>query len=144
MEENGLVVLTEEYLMSKISTSSWGGTRKSPYAFTELGIYSLMMVLKGDLAVKQSKKLIRLFKKLKDFAIQIQNVLPSTELQTLAIQTQNNSEDIRKIKQIMVTHDELSVIIKDFTNPNLKKDYLLYNIMGKSLKLIWHTPKSIP
>lgn len=27
----------------------------------------------------------------------------------------------------MVTHDELSVIIKDFTNPNLKKDYLLYN-----------------
>ncbi len=114
-------------LMSKISTSSWGGTRKNPYAFTELGIYSLMMVLKGDLAVKQSKKLIRLFKKLKDFAIQIQNVLPSTELQTLAIQTQNNSEDIRKIKQQMVTHDELSVVIKDFTDPNLKKDYLLYN-----------------
>lgn len=27
----------------------------------------------------------------------------------------------------MVTHDELSVVIKDFTNPNLKKDYLLYN-----------------
>jgi hypothetical protein len=64
---------------------------------------------------------------LKDFAIQIQNVLPSTELQALAIQTQNNSEDIRKIKQQMVTHDELSVVIKDFTDPNLKKDYLLYN-----------------
>jgi hypothetical protein len=64
-------------LMSKISTSNRGGTRKLPYAFTELGTYSLMMVLKGDLAVKQSKKLIRFFKKLKDFAIQIQNVLPS-------------------------------------------------------------------
>ena len=113
--------------MSKFSTSSWGGTRKRPYAFTELGIYSLMMVLKGDLAVKQSKKLIRLFKKLKDFAFQIQNVLPSTELQALAIQTQNNSEDIRQIKQQMVTHDELSVVIKDFTDPNFKKDYLLYN-----------------
>lgn len=122
--------LTEnEYrnLISKFSTSSWGGTRKLPYAFTELGIYSLMMVLKGDLAVKQSKKLIRLFKKLKDFAIQIQNVLPSTELQVLAIQTQNNAEDIRQIKQQMVTRDELSVVIKDFTDPNIKKDYLFYN-----------------
>ncbi|MBO7459397.1 MAG: ORF6N domain-containing protein [Bacteroidales bacterium] len=50
-------------LKSKFSTSSWGGARKRPYAFTELGIYSLMTVLKGDLAVDQSKKLIKLFKK---------------------------------------------------------------------------------
>ena len=32
-------------LMSKKSTSSWGGTRKLPYAFTEQGIYMLMTVL---------------------------------------------------------------------------------------------------
>jgi hypothetical protein len=114
-------------LMSKFSTSSWGGKRKCPYAFTELGIYSLMMVLKGDLAVKQSKTLIRLFKKLKDFAIQIQNVLPSAELQVLALQTQNNTEDIRQMKQQMVTRDELSIVIKDFTDPAIKKDYLFYN-----------------
>ena len=38
-------------LISKFSISRWGGTRKLPYAFTELGIYSLMMVLEGDLAV---------------------------------------------------------------------------------------------
>ncbi len=114
-------------LISKFSTSSWGGTRKRPYAFTELGIYSLMMVLKGELAVKQSKTLIRLFKKLKDFAIQIQNVLPSTEFQVLALQTQNNTEDIRQMKQQMVTRDELSVVIKDFTDPNIRKDYLFYN-----------------
>jgi hypothetical protein len=114
-------------LISKFSTSSWGGTRKRPYAFTELGIYSLMMVLKGELAVKQSKTLIRLFKKLKDVAIQIQNVLPNTEFQVLALQTQNNTEDIRQMKQQMVTRDELSMVIKDFTDPKIKKDYLLYN-----------------
>ena len=28
-------------------TSSWGGTRKMPFAFTEQGIYMLMTVLKG-------------------------------------------------------------------------------------------------
>lgn len=39
--------------MSKNLTSSWGGRRKLPYAFTEQGIYMLMTVLKGDLAVQQ-------------------------------------------------------------------------------------------
>jgi hypothetical protein len=34
-------------LMWKNSTSSWGGTRKLPYAFTEQEIYMLMTVLKG-------------------------------------------------------------------------------------------------
>ena len=51
-----------EILMSQNVISSWGGRRKLPNAFTEQGIYMLMTVLKGDLATKQSKKLIRLFK----------------------------------------------------------------------------------
>jgi hypothetical protein len=38
-------------LMCKNFTSRWGGTRKMPYAFTEQGIYMLMTVLKGELAV---------------------------------------------------------------------------------------------
>lgn len=116
-----------QILRSKFSTSRWGGTRYPPYAFTEEGIYMLMMVLKGDLAVKQSKKLVKLFKRMKNFIVQLQNVLPTSEVRALAIETQNNTEDIRQIKQQMVTHDELSVVIKDFTDPNLKKDYLLYN-----------------
>ena len=51
-------------LRSKISTSSWGGVRYKPYAFTEQGIYMLMTVLKSDLAVRQSKILIRTFKQM--------------------------------------------------------------------------------
>ena len=56
-----------EILRSKILTSSWGGSRYKPYAFTEQGIYMLMTVLKGDLAVTQSKMLIRTFKEMKHF-----------------------------------------------------------------------------
>lgn len=41
--------------------------KKMPNAFTEQGIYMLMTVLKGDLAVEQSKTLIRLFKEMKDY-----------------------------------------------------------------------------
>ena len=56
-------------LRSKNLTSSWGGTRYNPYVFTESGIYMLMTVLKGDLAISQSKALIRLFKQMKDYLI---------------------------------------------------------------------------
>ena len=83
-----------------------------------------MTVLKGELAVSQSKKLIRLFKKMKDFIVQLQNVLPDSEIRMLAIQTQNNTEDIRQIKQQV---NDLTVVVNDFTDPNIKKDYLFYN-----------------
>nr|WP_290722525.1 hypothetical protein [Fibrobacter sp. UBA2449] len=42
-------------------------SRSNPYVFTEQGIYMLMTVLKGDLAVQQSMALIRLFKQMKDY-----------------------------------------------------------------------------
>ena len=105
-------------------TETRGGRQYLPYAFTEQGIYMLMTVLKGELAVSQSKKLIRLFKKMKDFFVQLQNVLPDSEIRMLAIQTQNNTEDIRQIKQQV---NDLTVVVKDFTDPNIKKDYLFYN-----------------
>ena len=55
-------------LRSKFLTSSWGGKRYKPYAFTEQGIYMLMTVLKGDLAVTQSKMIA--FEVLEPFLIQ--------------------------------------------------------------------------
>ena len=59
-----------EYLRSKFSTTNISTMSRSlPYAFTEQGIYMLMTVLKGELAVKQSKTLIRLFKQMKDFVL---------------------------------------------------------------------------
>ena len=37
-----------ESLISQIVTSSWGGTRKLPFAFTEHGVMMLSCVLKSD------------------------------------------------------------------------------------------------
>lgn len=45
---------SNDNLRSKKSTSSWGGARYAPYAFTEQGIYMLMTVLKGERATAQS------------------------------------------------------------------------------------------
>ena len=69
-EEDFMFQLTQgefQNLRCKNFTSSWGGQRYLPYAFTEQGIYMLMTVLKGELAVKQSKKLIRLFKQMRQY-----------------------------------------------------------------------------
>lgn len=55
---------------SKILTLNKGrgsNIKYAPYAFTEQGIYMLMTVLKGELAVTQSKMLIRTFKEMKHF-----------------------------------------------------------------------------
>ena len=60
----------QELSRSKFSTLHKGrgsNIKYSPYAFTEQGIYMLMTVLKGDLAVIQSKRLIRTFKEMKHF-----------------------------------------------------------------------------
>ena len=114
-------------LMSKFSTSRWGGTRKLPYAFTEQGIYMLMTVLKGELAVRQSKALILLFKQMKDYLIQSQNVSLAPEMLKLSLQTQANTDDIRQIRQQMITRDDLSIVIKDFMLPDIKRDLLFYN-----------------
>ena len=64
-----------ENLMSQNVISSWGGRRKLPNAFTEQGIYMLMTVLRGDLAIRQSKILIRLFKTMKDFIIEREHLI---------------------------------------------------------------------
>lgn len=58
-------ILRSKNLTSK--TENRGGRRYMPYAFTEQGIYMLMTVLKGELAVAQSKILIRMFKEMKHF-----------------------------------------------------------------------------
>ncbi|MBR1402972.1 MAG: ORF6N domain-containing protein [Treponema sp.] len=55
-------------LRSKFLTANYSKmSRVLPYAFTEQGIYMLMTVLKGELAVTQSKMLIRMFKEMKHF-----------------------------------------------------------------------------
>ena len=116
-----------ENLISKKSTSSWGGRRKLSYAFTEQGIYMLMTVLRGELAVKQSKALIRMFKQMKDFIIENQDFIGSKELVQIAIQTNQNTKDIAKIKSQMATKEDLKKVMDNFIDPETYKHFLLMN-----------------
>jgi len=48
-------------LISQFAISSWGGTRKLPFAFTELGATMLSSVLKSDVAIEASILVVRAF-----------------------------------------------------------------------------------
>ena len=119
-----------ENLISKKSTSSWGGRRKLPYAFTEQGIYMLMTVLRGELAVKQSKALIRMFKQMKDFIVENQDFISSKELVQIAIQTNQNTNDIARIDSkinTLATKEDLKKVMDNFIDPETYKHFLLMN-----------------
>ena len=119
-----------ENLRCKNFTSSWGGPRYLPNAFTEQGIYMLMTVLRGELAVKQSKALIRLFKQMKDFIIENQDFIGSKELVQIAIQTNKNTHDIAKINDTistLATKEDLKKVMDNFIDPDTYKHFLLMN-----------------
>ena len=70
-----------EYLRCKNCTANISSkSRYNPHVFTEQGLYMLMTVLKGPLAVKQSKALIRTFKKMKDYILENLNLIGQKEL----------------------------------------------------------------
>lgn len=106
--------------------------RFMPYAFTEQGIYMLMTVLKGELATKQSKALIRVFKEMKDFIIDNRSLIGNKELVQLSVQTTQNMADIAEIKQNMATKADLAKVIHDFTNPQTRREFLILN--GESVE----------
>jgi uncharacterized membrane-anchored protein YjiN (DUF445 family) len=55
-----------EILRSQIVTSSWGGRRNLPYAFTEQGVAMLSSVLNSDRAVQVNIAIMRAFVKLRE------------------------------------------------------------------------------
>ena len=96
-----------------------------PYVFTEQGIYMLMTVLKGDIAVKQSKALIRIFKGMKDYILENRYLNSYTDIIDLALKTEHNKEEIKRIKT------ELKVIHK-YLDAGYNKEVLILN--GKQVE----------
>ena len=120
---------SEDLVMSKNLTSrnnnffagQKGGTRKLPYAFTEQGIYMLMTVLKGEIAVQQSIKLVRLFKRMKDYISESNNLIDVSQMFALI----NTVYDNRR--RLGVAEEKLDVVMGYFMDPLKYKDFALLN-----------------
>mgnify|MGYP000784466264 CR=1 FL=1 len=120
----------DEILKSQIATSSWGGKRKLPYAFTEQGIYMLATVLRGELAEQQSIFIMRAFREMRHYIRQNQQFVTQSEMHLISARVSEISaqmsnmadrqkkaeQDIRGIQKNIDTLSENFVSDKDFKN----------------------------
>lgn len=70
--EDFMFQLTEKEFKDLIfqnGTSSWGGTRKLPYAFTEQGVAMLSSVLKSERAILVNIHIIRVFTRMRELLL---------------------------------------------------------------------------
>ena len=103
-----------------------------------------MTVPKGELEVKKSKALSRTFKQMKDYVVENQGLIGKREFLQRSMQITSNvvkmqdlSRNIRAVEEQvaevvdtlnnMVHKSELSELILDLSNPQLKYGFLLLN-----------------
>ena len=94
-------------LKCHFGTSSWGGKRKLPFAYTEQGVYMLATVLNKPLAVKQSIAIIRLFKSMKDYIVNNKSLLTHDEALSLALDNRKEISSINTKLTSMATKDDI-------------------------------------
>ena len=111
-------------MKSQNATSSWGGNRRLPYAFSEHGILQLANVLKSERASQVSIQIIEVFVKLRDFLLT--NLNWKLELEEI-------KKKFKRVPEIVERNKKKAKAKKEIIE-NFKKLY-------KSLP---HTEKKIP
>ncbi len=102
----GYIVELNDYewqnLKSKFSTSSWGGKRKLPKAFTEKGLYMLATILKSKRATEATIAIIETFTKIRNLTKNLKTLSEITD-------KQKQKELIKKSGEIIseIIDDEL-------------------------------------
>ena len=88
-----------ENLRYQIGTSSWGGTRYMPMAFTEQGVAMLSSILNSKTAIEVNIRIIRVFTKMKEYALTHKEIL--LQLAKLEKEVKGNSSDIENIFMVL-------------------------------------------
>jgi ORF6N domain len=84
-----IVMKDQPNLKSQIVTSSWGGTRKLPYAFTEQGVAMLSGVVNSDKAINMNIAIMRAF----------------VDVRKILLKQSNINEQLTEIKERIGEHD---------------------------------------
>lgn len=88
-----------ENLRSQVGTSSWGGTRYMPMAFTEQGVAMLSSILNSKTAIEVNIRIIRVFTKMREYALTHKEIL--LQLSKLEKEVKGNSKDIENIFMVL-------------------------------------------
>ncbi|MCA6451314.1 MAG: ORF6N domain-containing protein [Chitinophagaceae bacterium] len=83
-------------LKSQIVTSSWGGVRKLPYAFTEHGVTMLAGILRSEKAIVMNITIVRAFIALRQMAMQYKELA-----EKLAQLENSNHQQFKEIYQAL-------------------------------------------
>ena len=86
-------------MKSQNATSSWGGRRKLPNAFTEQGVAMLSSILNSDTAIEVNIRIIRVFTKMRAYALTHKEIL--LQLSKLEKEVIGNSNDIENIFMVL-------------------------------------------
>ncbi|WP_375605421.1 ORF6N domain-containing protein [Flavobacterium davisii] len=84
-----------EILRCQIGTSSWGGTRYRPIAFTENGVAMLSSVLNSPTAIKMNIQIIRVFTKIREALSDNLNI--KLEIEEIKKKLSNHSKNIELV-----------------------------------------------
>ncbi len=86
-------------LICQIGTSSWGGVRKLPYVFTEQGVYMLATVINSNVAIQMTKKIMRTFTKMREFALTYGDIIKRLDVieKTIRIDQQQMNYNTERI-----------------------------------------------
>jgi len=90
-------------LRSQIATSSWGGIRYTPYAFTELGVAMLSSVLNSETAIDANRKIMRAFVMIRQYALNYAELNQKIEkfIQETNVKFENNDVKTNEIFELL-------------------------------------------
>ena len=91
-------------LTSQFVTSSWGGQRHKPFAFTEQGIAMLSSVLKSKKAIQMNIAIMRAFVMMRQFALTYQEL--SEKLIELEKLHNQKFDDIEQVLTYLIQKDK--------------------------------------
>lgn len=107
-----------ENLRFQIETSSWGGSRYLPYAFTEHGITMLSSILKSETAIHVNISVVRAFIYLKQYNSYFKKLLQSKILE-LENKFSKKLDNINEVIDFLLTDTEKSKKVKKETRTKI-------------------------
>lgn len=106
-----------ENLRSQFGTSSWGGNRYTPLAFTEQGVAMLSSVLNSPTSIKVNIQIIRVFTKIREMLTDTLGM--KLEIEEIKKKLTNHSKNIERVFNYL---DEL-IDKKENVEPRKKIGY---------------------
>jgi ORF6N domain len=94
-------------LRSQNASSSWGGQRYLPFAFTEQGVAMLSSVLNTDRAIEVNISIMRAFVMMRQWALTHQEL--SARLDALEQQYGQKFKDIEQVLKYLIQKDQKSI-----------------------------------